>query len=447
VKFAVLTFGCRVNQADSLAVENGLLAAGAETAAADRADVIIVNSCSVTSTADQGTRQAVRRAARENPHARLIVTGCYASRCPGEIASLPGVARVVGNAEKEALPRIVMQVCEDPVTTTRERFAPDGDGPCGLHLRPGSAGRTAFTLRVQTGCDEPCAYCIIPSTRGSPVSRPLEWVLDQLERACAAGYREITLTGVHLGAYGRDLSPSRSLAELLDRAAALDRDALIRIGSLEPMDCTPEVLAVFARGGRLAPAFHLPLQHASDRILRAMRRPYSLERYDSLVASVRQRLPQASIGSDVIVGFPGETDDDFRCLQDYLDRSPLSHLHVFPYSDRPGTEASRMGDRVEGAIIRDRAQTIRAVGRVLAARFRQAAARAIHRALVVGDGTAAVTASGLHVQLVTPRRRNEWVEIRISVEGDALREDAGPPVTPAAAWPRAEPEKAAGLRR
>lgn len=422
MRFAIVTFGCRVNQADSLAVEEGLRARGAQPAPPDRADVIIVNSCSVTSTADQGARQAIRRAARDNPRARVVVTGCYATRCADEIRALPGVACVVSNREKDGLPELLVRESGGP-STTRDRFDPEGDGPCGLHIGPGAAGRTAFTLRVQTGCNEPCTYCIIPSTRGSSRSRPLESVLDEIERAAVAGYREITLTGVHLGAYGRDLRPRRSLAELLERLAELDGDLLFRLGSLEPMDCTPEVLGVIAGSGRMAPAFHLPLQHASDRILGLMRRPYTLAGYAALVESVRRRLPHASIGSDVIVGFPGETPDDFAALEAYLARSPLTHLHVFPYSDRPGTTASRMGGRVDGAVVRDRARAIRNLGQLLARRFRESLAGTVHRALVIDDGTAAVAANGVRVALSERRTRNAWVEVRLALEESGLRGD------------------------
>ncbi|HXE81518.1 MAG TPA: MiaB/RimO family radical SAM methylthiotransferase, partial [Vicinamibacterales bacterium] len=370
--------------------------------------------------ADQGTRQAIRRAARENPGARLIVTGCYASRSPAEIERLPGVALVVHNRDKDALPDIVAGLVPELGLTTRERFDPDGDGACGLRIGPGAAGRTAFTLRVQTGCEESCAYCIIPATRGPSLSRPIEWVLEQISRACDAGYREIILTGVHLGAYGRDLRPRRSLAELLDRVARLDRDVLFRIGSLEPMDCTPDVVDIIAERSRMAPAFHLPLQHASDRVLRAMRRPYHLEYYAALVDSIRRRLPLATIGSDIIVGFPQEDADDFAQLVSYLEDSPLTQLHVFPYSDRPGTAASRMYPKVDGVEVRRRSQAIRAIGQRLSARFREQLAGTIHRGLAIDDGSTAVLTNGVRVPLPERRTRNEWIEVRVVVESGAL---------------------------
>jgi threonylcarbamoyladenosine tRNA methylthiotransferase MtaB len=414
LKFTILTFGCRVNHADSLALENGLRASGAEPVRSADADVIIVNSCSVTCTADQGTRQAVRRAARENPGARIVVTGCYATRRPEEISALPGVVRVVPNALKDDLATTLAREYLPLEWSTRDRYAPDGEGPCGLRLTPGAAGRTAFTLRVQTGCDERCSYCIIPSTRGASRSRPIDDVLGTVEQACAAGYREITLTGVHLGAYGRDLAPARSLADLLEPLVALRHDVLFRLGSLEPMDCTPRVLDVVAGSQRFARAFHLPLQHASARMLAAMRRPYSVDFYADLVRTIRRRLPDAAIGSDVIVGFPGESLEDFDALCTWLASSPLTQLHVFPYSDRPGTEASRLGHRVEGGVVRERAARVREIGRLLTSRFVEAQRGAVARALVVDDGTWAVTGNGLKVRLNEIRQRNEWVHVRLS---------------------------------
>src|SRR5437667_1556354 len=201
MKYSVITFGCRVNQADSLGFEEELRAAGAVAVPPDAADLIVVNTCSVTASADQGARQTIRRVARDNPGARIVVTGCYATRRPDEVAALPNVARVVPNDDK---PRLISILRSTP--TTAERFG-DGDGSCGATVVPGVAGRTAFTLRVQTGCAEPCAYCIIPSTRGAPRSVPIAAVLREVDRVTAAGFKEIALTGVHLGSYGRDLSP------------------------------------------------------------------------------------------------------------------------------------------------------------------------------------------------------------------------------------------------
>lgn len=406
MKYSIVTFGCRVNQADSLRIEQDLRATGAVESASADADVVVVNTCSVTATADQGARQTIRRIARDNPAASIVVTGCYATRCADEIAALPNVVRVVRNADKESLASHLS-------LTTVDRFG-DGNGPCGLILEPGAAGRTAFTLRVQTGCEERCAYCIIPTTRGAGRSLPLADVVGEVERIAASGFKEVALTGVHLGSYGRDLQPPASLVDVLRALGELPLDLTFRVSSLEPMDCTPEIVDLVARsGGRFAPHFHLPIQHASDRMLQLMRRPYTLGYYRRLVDGIVERLPHASIGSDMIVGFPGETDEDFDQSLDYLAQSPLSHVHVFPYSDRPGTEASQMRDKVHGSIVRDRGVRLRAVGAELTRRFRSSQVGTRRPGLTLEDGTLVVTDNYLKVRIPRGLARNQRVEVRI----------------------------------
>ena len=426
MKYAVVTFGCRVNQADSLGFEEQLLAAGAVSAAPRDADLVVVNSCSVTATADQGTRQTIRRIARDNPNARIVVTGCYATRRPEEVAALPNVERVILNDDKPQLVQLIRRATAENATIAEptlfsgrsaiSAIASSEGGPCGAAIEPGVAGRTAFTLRVQTGCAEPCSYCIIPSTRGTPRSVPLNDILREVERVTAAGFKEIALTGVHLGSYGRDLEAGASLIGLL---RALDfPDTLFRISSLEPMDCSRQIVDLVAASDRFAPHFHLPLQHASDRLLDAMRRPYTIEYYASLVDTIRARIPEASIGSDIIVGFPGETDDDFERLVSYLERSPLTHIHVFPYSDRPGTLASAMPGKVNGVVIRERGRQIREIGQRLTQRFRESLVGTTHRALTLEDGTLAMTGNYVKVRIPPGRARNEWVRVRLTSQHD-----------------------------
>ena len=448
MRYAVLTFGCRVNQADSFALERRLRAAGGRAAPAEAAELVVVNSCSVTATADQGTRQAIRRVARLNPAARIVATGCYATRDAAAVAALPGVVAVVPNQDKEALAERLLalarpagRVGDGP--TTAERFG-SGDGACGAPLPPGAAGRTTYTLRVQTGCDERCSYCIIPSTRGRGRSVPLAGVLDELDRAVAAGYRELALTGVHLGSYGRDLTPRSSLLGLLH---ALDRHpsaVLVRLSSLEPMDCTPAIVDVVTTSARFAPHFHLPLQHASDAMLRAMRRPYTLDHYRRVVSGIRTRMPHAAIGSDLIVGFPGETDDDFHTTLAYLGDSPLTSLHVFPYSDRPGTDASRLGGKVHGSRVRERARAVRDAGAALAGHFRRAQVGTLRPGLTLtsGSGAVALTDNYLKVRIPAGHPENARVTVRITgagetVDGLVVTAD-GPPsaAPPTAARPR-----------
>lgn len=423
MKYAVITFGCRVNQADSFECEADLLARGATATAPEEADLVIVNTCSVTASADQGARQAIRRVARVNQSARIVVTGCYATRAPHELAGLPQVLRVVPNRDKK---RLVEVLEHDHGADTAWRFG-DGDGNCGAVVEPGVAGRTAYTLRVQSGCRESCSYCIIPSTRGAPESVPLVAVLSKLHQAAEHGFKEVALTGVHLGSYGRDLSPRLSLLGLLESIERASPDGLrIRISSLEPMDCSTALVDLVATSRVFAPHFHLPLQHASDRMLAAMCRSYALAQYAELVDHVRRRLPDASIGTDLIVGFPGESDRDAEVLVEYLARSPITHAHVFPYSDRPGTAASVMDQKVSGPDIRERARQVRAVAAVANADFQEGQVGRVHRSLSLEDGSLALTGNFLKVRIPPGQPRNEWLDVRLTraaatLEGEVVR--------------------------
>ena len=430
MKYSIVTFGCRVNQADSLAIEAELAAQGGEAVASEHAEVVVVNTCSVTASADQGARQTIRRIARTNPRAKIVATGCYATRCADEVAALPGVVAVISNTDKltSTLGTLGTLGTSGTLGTLR-------DGPCGRLLAPGLMGRTAWTLRVQTGCEEKCSYCIIPTTRGASRSRPIDDIQSEVARVVAAGYKEIAITGVHLGSYGRDLSPRSSLRELLETLVAggapgpaeAGSRVLFRVSSLEPMDFPRDILALVATSGwagresdcrradrsAIAPHFHLPLQHASNRILQLMQRPYSIEYYADLVNTIRTRLPQAAVGSDVIAGFPGETDDHFAELVAYLETSPLTHLHVFPYSDRPGTVAASLPGKVHGSVIKQRAQRLREVSRRLADAFRADQRGTVRPALTLEDGRVAVTDNYFRVGIPAGHARNEWLEITL----------------------------------
>ncbi len=407
MKYSIHTFGCRVNQADSFEMEERLRARGAVEAPADEADLVVVNTCTVTGAADQGARNLVRRIARRNASARIVITGCYATREPEALASLPGVVRLVPNAGKDAL-----------IDGVRPRRGDEGH--CGTHLEPGVMGRTAYPLRVQTGCDEPCAFCVIPSTRGASRSRTLPEVLAEVERLAAAGYKELWLVGVHLGSYGRNLEPR---ARLLDLLRALDRapaGVTFRISSLEPMDCSREIIDLVAGSGRFAPHFHLPLQHGADRVLAAMRRPYSVAPYGDLVEHIRARLPHASIGTDLIVGFPGESEEDARESERVIARLPLSYLHVFPYSDRPGTEAAAMTPKVSPGTVKRRAARLRDLGARFSSEFVRSQLGTIRPGLTLDDGTTVLTDNFLKVAVPPGLARNVRVRVRILTDAPRL---------------------------
>ena len=409
MRYAVATFGCRVNQADSLQLEMELRARGCTRASIDDADLVVVNSCSVTATADQGVRQMLRRVNRLNPDARVLATGCYVSRDPDTIAELPGAVTVVSNNEKHTIVDRLLPGEE----TTASRFG-DGPGACGASVSPVAIGRVAFMLRVQTGCDQPCSYCVIPSTRGRGRSLDAARVLAAVGHAADCGFKEVVLTGVHLGSYGRDLGPSACLLDLLRTLDMHSSTVTFRISSLEPMDCPPEVVDFVAASGRFAPHFHLPLQHASDAMLRRMRRPYTLDIYRRVVDRVRDRMPHAGIGSDLIAGFPGEQDGDARLTRDYVSSSPLTYVHVFPYSPRPGTEATRLDGRVAGSLVRERARGLREVGADRSARFRNSLVGAVRPGLTLEGGGVVLTDNYLKVSVPPGHGGNERVHVQIT---------------------------------
>jgi threonylcarbamoyladenosine tRNA methylthiotransferase MtaB len=410
MKFSVLTFGCRANQADSCQIERELRAGGGAPAASGSADVVVVNTCSVTAAADQAARHAIRRIARTNPRARIVATGCYATRKPDALKQLPGVSRLVPNCEKARIsPGVISELTGEREATA---ITPGVSSP---GLRPGDRGRTAYPLSVQTGCDERCSYCIVPSTRGPGTSRRLPLVLEDVRRLAEAGFKEVWLTGVHLGSYGRDLQPPRRLLDLLralDQAAS-SLGVTFRLSSLEPMDCTDAIVDLMAGSPRFAPHLHLPLQHASDRMLSAMRRPYTARRFRSIVERARERMPDAAIGTDLIAGFPGETEHDFDEQLSVLREIAPSHVHVFPYSDRPGSEASSLPAKIPAAVAHCRADRLREVAQELQQRFVDRQIGLERPALTLEDGSLALTDNYLKLRIDSGRARNERVRVRI----------------------------------
>jgi threonylcarbamoyladenosine tRNA methylthiotransferase MtaB len=359
-EYHVENFGCRASRADGEMISAELRHRGMTPAATpDRADVIIANTCSVTAQADKTARAFLRRMQRENPTARILVTGCYAQRAPHEVAALAGVHAVVGNSHKALLPEMAAQAaCFVPLATLHQPavyvppvYVPpvhvdDAFAHSELAMPQGgwqaeaAGGQTRPNLKVQDGCGNRCSFCIIPTTRGHSRSLPLEACLREVEAFAAAGGVELVLSGINLGRWGRDLSPARTLEDLV--SAILLRTTLprLRLSSIEPMDWTPELLALFAdAGGRLARHAHLPLQSGADAILRAMHRRYRPWHYAQKLRLIRERMPGAAIGADVMVGFPGETDALFEESFAFVAAQPFTYLHLFPFSPRPGTRA------------------------------------------------------------------------------------------------------------
>lgn len=366
-RVAVATVGCRVNQVESREILAALQAQGFVPAAEGAADVVIVNTCAVTARAEVSDRQAVRQAIRRHPGARIVVTGCWAQTDPGAVARLGGVDLVVGNADKGRLGALLARLLGvGPVVTTPERgFDDTTPAP-----RPGARSR-AF-VKVQDGCQHRCAFCIVPFARGPSRSRPPELVVAQVERLVEAGYPEVTLTGVDLGHYGRDLCPPSSLAALLRRVVEVRGLHWVRLSSVLPAYFTPELLEVVTGSPRVAAHLHIPLQSGSDRVLRRMRRPYTVTLFRRLVDELSSRRPGLALGTDLMAGFPGESEADFAATRALVDALPFSYLHVFPYSDRPGTEAAGLPERVPAPVVAARARELRALDRAKRQVFRRA---------------------------------------------------------------------------
>jgi len=358
-KFFLQTFGCRCNQADSAAIRDGLCRGSMrETGDPQDADLIVVNTCTVTHRTDRQVKQAVRKAHRENPQARVVVTGCYAERDPGALASLPGVSLVVGNAERNRLAEIVAG--EAPETCGKIIRTPL-DAARDYLLAPTShiGGRTRPFVKLQDGCDARCSYCIVPFVRGPGRSARPEEILAEIRSLIGQGYQEIVLTGVHLGTYGRKMARPVKLADLLRAILELPGLGRLRLSSIEPMRFDREIVRLAADNPAFARHFHIPLQSGSEHILRRMKRPYTTSRFLDLLDFIRSTLPRAGLGTDILVGFPGETEEDFDGTCEVIRRSPLTYLHVFPFSAREGTAAFGMPDQLPPPVIRERARILR----------------------------------------------------------------------------------------
>jgi len=357
---ALETLGCKVNQYESSYFLEVLREAGHQLVSfRDIADVYIVHSCTVTSKAAYQTRQLLRRARRNNPHSLVMAVGCAAQLESDRIANEQLATHIIGTTEKSDLLHWLGVIgsfsapCKavgDPRRATAMKPMPTSR----MH-----SGRARAFLQVQDGCDAFCSYCIVPYSRGKSRSLPAELVRSQLDRYLESGYREIVFTGIHLGQWGRDLSPQQDLAALLRFLDTGVLPARVRLSSLEPAEWNGGLLDYLSSRSRLCPHFHIPLQSGSTEILKRMNRPYTAAQYSELIVTVRDRFPRASLGADVMVGFPGETERHFRETAELITRLPLNYLHVFPFSPRPGTPAARQANRVTGDALRQRTKFLR----------------------------------------------------------------------------------------
>jgi threonylcarbamoyladenosine tRNA methylthiotransferase MtaB len=461
--FHIENFGCRATQADAAAIERQLLdrgyAAARDSAAAD---VVVINTCTVTAAADAQARGAIRDFARKDARARIVVTGCYAQRAPEELAALPGVAWVVGNSHRTEIPRIISEMRvsglaahQQMVPLAKLAFPSMADLPQDdiarakiltgdifeldeIAVAPvdgGEAGHTRPTLKIQDGCDNRCAYCVIPFVRGRSRSLPPDRVIAEISRLVECGAQEIVLSGINLGSYGRDLTPRAEFADVLRRILDETTIARLRISSIEPMDVTQDLIEFFASNDRIARHFHIPLQSGSDRVLAAMHRRYRAEHYTRRAELIREWMPDAAIGADVIAGFPGESDADHRATCELVEQLPLTYLHVFSFSERPGTGAAQLEGHVPSHVIRERARELRAIGARKKAKFAALQVGKTLRALTLNtneeetsaerrDFSRAISSNYLDLRVAGRYPANQWLDVEITYfDGARLNAD------------------------
>ncbi len=369
-RVALTTLGCKVNQYDTATLQERLSAAGHQCVPfSDAAEVYIVNSCTVTNQADVESRQLVRRAKRRNPNARVIMTGCYAQVSPEAVAHLPEVDYVVGLNRLDDLVRLVAQGASTTQPLDQRVFV--GTLRTARHEAPPSIktfgavtfqGQTRAFLKIQEGCDLFCTFCIVPMSRGKSRSIVPRLILDQLDRLADQGFQEVVLTGIHLGGYGADLNPRVNLTWLLEALEERRPVPRVRLSSLDPHEISPTLMQLLTHSEVLCPHLHIPLQWGEDSILARMRRRYDTACARDVLTELRERLPHAALGTDLIVGFPGEGETEFAQGMAFLEESPFTYFHVFPYSVRSGTTAAKYTDRVAPAVIQERAKQVRALG-------------------------------------------------------------------------------------
>ncbi len=427
-RFVVHNFGCRATQADGAAIE-GLLRKQGLTCAADNAGagLVILNTCTVTASADEDVRQAVRRAHRENPDARILVTGCYAQRAPEELAAIPGVTWVVGNSHKTRIPELIAAAFQEPGATPyhgqihvsdifnqREFLSAPVEDAAGHRTRP--------NLKIQDGCGNRCSFCIIPSVRGRSRSAPLEQVVSQV-RVLATRYAEVVLSGINLGRWGRDIEGSWKLADLVRKLLAETSVQRLRLSSVEPMDWSDDLLELVAESPRIARHVHAPLQSGCDAVLRRMRRKYRPRHYEDRIRKARQWMPDGAIGADVMVGFPGETEEEFEESRGFIEEMPFTYLHVFTYSERPGTEAASLAGAVPIVVRKRRNRILREIAEHKNLEFRKRMVGRTLSVVTLEQNAAALSENYLKVEMSAPRPANFIAGILIGeVTGAGLRE-------------------------
>ena len=365
-KIAFYTLGCKVNQSDTASMEGIFRRAGYEVVDfGSPADVYLINTCVVTNTGQRKSRQIINRAVRHNPLSLIVVTGCYPQTAPEEVRAIAGVDVIIGNQERARIVELVEQALENKQTeildnvqkmTVDTKFEELGVGT--------ETDKTRAFLKIQEGCNQYCTYCIIPYARGPLRSRSLESIHSEVAKLVEAGYKEVVLIGIHLGCYGKELAQEGKHITLYDAVQAVlsvEGMCRVRLGSLESVEVEPRLLELMANEPRLCKHLHLPLQSGCDKILQAMHRPYDTARFTQLLQQIRAQVPDVAITTDIIVGFPGETEEDFATTLAFAEKCGFAKMHIFPYSKRKGTPAEKMPNQVDEAVKGERAARLAAV--------------------------------------------------------------------------------------
>jgi threonylcarbamoyladenosine tRNA methylthiotransferase MtaB len=415
-KYFVQNFGCRATQADGAALESLLAAKGLE-ASDDRAsaELVVLNTCTVTSEADHDVRQTIRRVHRENPAARILVTGCYAQRAPQELAAMPGVEWVVGNSHKTQIADLV--VLANAESTPYHGNIHVGDifaqrDFLSAPVEDAAGDRTRPNLKIQDGCNNRCSFCIIPFVRGRSRSAPAAQVVEQV-RGLSRRYREVVLSGINLGRWGKDPGSTMRLAGLVRLLLAETDIERLRLSSVEPMDFSDDLLGLMADSPRIAPHVHAPLQSGCDRTLRRMHRKYRPRHYADRILKARALMPDAAIGADVMVGFPGETDQEFEESRAFIASLPFTYLHVFTYSERPGTPATEHAGSVPMPVRKERNRVLRDLAAVKNLEFRRRMIGQTLSAVTLHEPRVALTGNYLKIEMAACRDPNSIVDLKV----------------------------------
>jgi threonylcarbamoyladenosine tRNA methylthiotransferase MtaB len=430
-RFFVKNFGCRASQADGAAIEAGLAAKGySPSPTPAEAGLIVLNTCTVTATADDEVRQTVRRMHRDHPQARILITGCYAQRAPEELARIEGVTLVVGNSHKTKIPDLVsapMAVMNVPYhgqIEVSDIFA--SHDFLSAPVEDAAGERTRPNLKIQDGCNNRCSFCIIPFVRGRSRSAPAEQVIEQIA-ALAKKYREVVLSGINLGRWGRDFPGRVRLADLVRRLLDETPVERLRLSSVEPMDFSDDLLSLMASSPRIAKHVHAPLQSGSDTVLRRMHRKYRPRHYADRILKARAFMPECAVGADVMTGFPGETDAEFEDSRAFIASLPFTYLHVFTYSERPGTPAAEHA-QVPMPIRKQRTHVLRELAAKKNLEFRNSMIGRRISVVTLEDGKA-LTDNFLKVKLSQECAPNQIREVQIGgVTPDGLHESGFLPV-------------------